>query len=105
MRGRCVSALPAADFESLLERPSESVLDADLPAAVEVCFSGAFRCDNALPAADLDFADVDELESVFDALVAAGLEVTSFLATRYSLLRSNAGNKGTDIGTMAVPLD
>jgi hypothetical protein len=65
-------------------------LDAAVPAAEEVCFSGAFRCDNALPAADLDFADVDELESVFDALVAAGLEVTSFLAMRYSLLRSNA---------------
>jgi hypothetical protein len=79
-----VSALPAADFESLEVRPSRSVFDAAFAAADDVVFSGALRWDSALPAADLEALPVEELDRVFDPLRAAGLEVTSFLAMQLS---------------------
>ena len=85
--GFWLSALPAADRESLLDRPSESVFEALVAAAAEVSFCGDLRCASALPAADLDFAEVSLLASVFDALVAAGFEVDSFLAMTLSVSR------------------
>jgi len=79
-RGFCVSALPAADLESLEVRPSLRVFDAAFAAGCDVTFCGAFRWDSALPAADFEAFPVEELERVFEALRAAGLDVTSFLA-------------------------
>jgi len=78
--GRCERALPAADFEELLVRPSLSTLDAALPARLEVCFAGAFRCESALPPAVLDFEPVDLLRIVLDAAEAARRPVTLDLA-------------------------
>jgi hypothetical protein len=72
----CESALPAADFDALLVRPSLSVFDAAVAASLDVDFDGAFVCERALPAADFDFALVDLLERVSEALEAAVLPVT-----------------------------
>ena len=55
----CAKALPAADFEALLVRPSFNTDEAALAAFVEVVFLGALVWANALPAAVLDFAPVD----------------------------------------------
>lgn len=74
--GVCANALPAADFEALLVRPSRSVFEAADAAVWLVCLAGALRCDRALPPAVFDASPVDLLESVLDALVAAGLLVT-----------------------------
>lgn len=82
--GFWLSALPAADFESLDVRPSRSVFEAAFAAAEDVDFPGALRWDRALPAADLEALPVEELERVFEALRAADLEVTSFLAMNFS---------------------
>lgn len=68
---RCDNALPAADFEALLVRPSLRVLDAAVAAPDPVCFFGALTCDNALPAAFLEWDPVEILVNVFDALLAA----------------------------------
>ena len=79
--GVCDNALPAADFEVLLVRPSRRVWEAALAAFLPVCLAGAFRCDIALPAADFEALPVDVLVSVFEALLAAGPLVTfRFLA-------------------------
>lgn len=69
--GFCASALPAADFDVLLVRPSRSIFDAADAALGDVTFLGALRCDNALPPAVFDFCPVDLLRSVLDALLAA----------------------------------
>ena len=84
--GVCAKALAAADLEALLERPSDSVLEAADAAFLLVCFFGAEVCDNALPAADLDFVPVDLEASVFDAFLATDLLVTFlfFLAISFS---------------------
>ena len=71
LRPFCASALPAADFDDLLVRPSRSTFDAALAARAEVCFLGAFRCDKALPPADFDAVPVALLRIVFDAAFAA----------------------------------
>jgi len=78
--GFCARALPAADLDALLVRPSRSVLDAAEAAFELVCFAGALCCDKALPAADFDFPPVDFERIVFEALLAAFLLVT-FLFT------------------------
>ena len=72
----CANALPAADLEALLVRPSESVFEAAEAAFLPVCFFGAPVCDNALAAADLDFLPVDLEVSVFEAFLATDLLVT-----------------------------
>jgi hypothetical protein len=69
--GFCANALPAADLESLLVRPSLNTFDAAVAAFAEVTFSGALVCDSVLPAAVFDFWAVLVLVSVFDALDAA----------------------------------
>jgi hypothetical protein len=69
--GFCERALPAADFDAALVRPSRSVLDAALPALAEVDFPGALTWDSALPAAVFDAAPVDLLPKVFEAWDAA----------------------------------
>ena len=67
----CASALPAADFDVALVRPSRRVLDAFFATAADVFRFGDFRCDRALPAALFDFGEVERLFSVLDAFVAA----------------------------------
>jgi len=67
----CESALPAADFEAALVRPSRITLEAALAAFDEVVFLGASVCESALPAAAFDLEPVEPLCSVFDALDAA----------------------------------
>jgi hypothetical protein len=73
------SALPAADLDGWLVRPSRSVFEAALAALGDVDLEGDFVCDNALPAAFLEAAPVDLLFSVFEALDAADLLVTLVL--------------------------
>ena len=73
-------ALPAADFDALLDLPSWSTFDAAVAAFAEVCFLGALFWDSALPAAVLDFEPVDLLVNVFEALLAAFLLVTFLFA-------------------------
>ena len=70
------SALPAADFDVLLVRPSRRVADAFFATFFDVVRLGALRCDSALPADDFDFVDVLRSRSVLDALPAAFLPVT-----------------------------
>lgn len=65
------SALPAADFELALVRPSRSTLDAALAAVEEVTFLGALVCESALPPAVLEVLLVLLLAIVFDAADAA----------------------------------
>jgi hypothetical protein len=55
VEGLCAKALPAADFDSLLVRPSNNTFDAAEAAFADVNFSGALVCDSALAAAVLDF--------------------------------------------------
>lgn len=74
-------ALPAADFELLLVRPSLSVLDAAEAAFEEVCFFGADFWERALPAAVFDVLPVEPLVSVFAALEAAFCPVLFLFAT------------------------
>jgi hypothetical protein len=80
LAGRWVSAEPAAPFAAFVERGSRSVLDAAVPALLDVCLSGALRCTSALPADDFAAGLDLGFESVFDAFVAAGFEVVSFFA-------------------------
>lgn len=68
--GFCDRALPAADFDVLLVRPSRRTWDAALAAFGDVTFV-VFRCDKALPAADLDALPVTPDFNVFEALEAA----------------------------------
>ncbi|MBA3673274.1 MAG: hypothetical protein H0W68_14780 [Gemmatimonadaceae bacterium] len=70
------SALPAADFESLDDRPSRSVADDFFAAFADVFLLGDFRCDSALPAALFDLGEVLRPWRVFDALDAAFLPVS-----------------------------
>jgi hypothetical protein len=60
-------ALPAADFDALLVRPSRRVFEAAEAALAEVVLLDPVW-DSALPAADLDAWPVDLLVRVFDAL-------------------------------------
>ena len=84
--GVCAKALPAADLDALLVRPSDSVLEATDAAFLLVCFFGAPVWANALPAADLDFLPVDLDVSVCEAFLATDLLVTFlfFLAISFS---------------------
>ena len=85
--GVCDKALPAADLEVLLVRPSRRVVEAAEAAGLLVCLAGVLRWDIALPAADFEDLPVDLVVSVFDALLAAGLLVTFlFLAMIMFLL-------------------
>ena len=83
--GLCESALPAADLEVLLVRPSRSVFDAADAALLEVTFFGAFRCDSALPAEDFDVRPVDFPRNVLEALLAAGFLVVLLFAILHLL--------------------
>lgn len=77
--GRWEMALPAADFDVLLVRPSLRTDEAALAAFFEVTFFGLFVWDKALPAEVFDFAPVDLLLSVEDAFFAAlGLVTLDF---------------------------
>jgi hypothetical protein len=71
----CERALPAADLDAALVRPSRSVFDAAVAALLDVVSAGESRCVSALPAADLDALLVDSLDSVFEAFDAAALPV------------------------------
>lgn len=82
----CAKALPAADFDALLVRPSSKTFEAAEAALADVCFAGAFRCDNALPPAVFDFEPVDLLRIVLDALLAAVLPVTFLFVAIIGLL-------------------
>ena len=73
---RWESALPAADLEALLVRPSRNVFDAAVAAFVEVVFFGALRCDKALPEDVFVVLPVLLLRSVFDADEPAFFPVT-----------------------------
>jgi hypothetical protein len=75
----CERALPAADLEVALVRPSLSVLDAADAALLDVVSVGELRCVSALPAADFDDLLVDGLDRVLEAVEAAALLVC-FLA-------------------------
>ena len=77
-------ALPAADLEALLVRPSLNTFDAAFDAFGEVCFLGAFVWDRALPAADFEDFPVDLLFNVFEALLAVLLLVTFLFAIFFS---------------------
>jgi len=72
------NALPAADFEALLVRPSRRVLDAAEAAFAEVVFLGALVWLKALPDDVFELLPVDLLVRVFDALEAAFFPVTFF---------------------------
>jgi hypothetical protein len=72
-------ALPAADLEALLVRPSFSTLDAAEAALAEVVFWGALVWLRALPDAVLELLPVDLLVRVFAALKAAFFPVTFFV--------------------------
>jgi hypothetical protein len=71
LKGVCDNALPAADLEVLLVRPSDSVLDAARAACDPVCRFGVPVCESALPPADFDLPLVLLLVNVFDAFLAA----------------------------------
>jgi hypothetical protein len=73
--GVCASVLAAADFDSLLVRPSVNVFDAAVAAGGFVCFLVVPVCDSALAAADFDVLPVDSDDRVCDALVATDLLV------------------------------
>lgn len=77
----CASALPAADFELSLVRPSRNVFEAALAAVADVSFLGALVCERALPAAVLDALLVDLSFRVFEALDAEVLPVTFLFVT------------------------
>ena len=70
----CDSALPAADFDLALVRPSRSVDDAFFAAFVRVFFRVPV-CESALPAADFDFDDVERLRITEDDFFATLLLV------------------------------
>ncbi len=80
------SALPAADFEAALVRPSRNTPEAALAACGDVVLFGALVCERALPAALRDLAPVEPLVSVFDAFDAALPPVVSPLAIATSEL-------------------
>jgi hypothetical protein len=65
--GVCDSALAAAVFDSLLVRPSLSVLDAAVAAVLPVCFDDVLACERALAAAVFDVFPVEPEAKVFDA--------------------------------------
>jgi hypothetical protein len=67
----CDSALPAADLDALLVRPSRSVFEAAEAALDDVVLLGAFDWESALPAALFDALPVAWFVSVLDALDAA----------------------------------
>jgi len=69
--GLCDNALPVADFDALLVRPSRKTDDAELAAFAEVTRLGAFVWESALPAAVFDFVPVLPLLRVLEALLAA----------------------------------
>lgn len=70
---RCDSALPAADLDAVLVRPSRSTFEAAAAVAADVT-SRDFVCVSALPAALFEAFPVSGLRSVCDAaLAAAGL--------------------------------
>ena len=77
--GVCDSALPAADFDALLVRPSLSVFDAAVAAVLLVCFDDVLACESALAAAVFDVIPIDPEVNVFDAFDAALLLVTLLL--------------------------
>ncbi len=79
-----LNALPAADFDALLVRPSRITAEAALAALGEVTRLGALVCDNALPAAVFDFEPVEGVRSVFDELRAAAGRVTFDFAILFS---------------------
>ena len=63
----CDRALPAADFDAALVRPSRSTLEAAVAACADVCSWGAPFCVSALPAALLEALPVDWLDSTLEA--------------------------------------
>lgn len=65
------NALPAADFEVLLVRPSLTTFDAECAADFEVVLFGAPVCESALPADVFDLSPVESSVKVLDALDAA----------------------------------
>ena len=67
----CASALAAADFESLLVRPSLRIFDAAEASDSDIVFFGALICDNALPAAVFVLVPDSGFFNAFDALDAA----------------------------------
>jgi hypothetical protein len=71
----CERALPAADLEFALVRPSLSVFDAAVAALLDVASVEELRCVSALPAADFDDLLVDALDRVLEAFEAAALLV------------------------------
>lgn len=73
--GVCASALPAADLDLLLVRPSRMVEDAALAADFDVWRFGVPVWDSALPPADFDLELVERLVSVLDAAREADLPV------------------------------
>lgn len=89
--GVWANALPAADFELSLVRPSVKVLDAAVAASLPVCFFGA-ACDSALPAADLDDFPVDSDAKVREASVATESLVTFEFFFDTNLLLRNPGS-------------
>ncbi|MBI3728241.1 MAG: hypothetical protein HY254_07895 [Burkholderiales bacterium] len=76
----CANALPAADFDCVLVRPSRNTCEAALAAEGEVCFFGALVCDKALAAAVFEFAPVALLCRVLEADVAALVPVVLVFA-------------------------
>jgi hypothetical protein len=80
-------ALPAADFDFLLVRPSLSVFDAAFAAVSDVVFMGFWAWDRALAAAVLDAFAVFELLRVFEAFVAASSPVVFGFAFAMFALR------------------
>ena len=91
----CDRALPAADLEAGLVRPSLRVLDAAVAALGLVCLDGDFVCDRALAAADFEAAPVDFDVSVCEDLLAAFLLVTFgfLLAIMFSSFNEPAGER------------
>jgi hypothetical protein len=71
----CERALPAADLDAALVRPSRSVFDAAVAALLDVVSFGELRCVSALPAADFEVLLVDGLDKVLEAFEAAALLV------------------------------
>lgn len=71
-----MSALPAADFDLVLDCPSRKVVDAFFAVADDVARRGAPRCERALPAALFDFGELARFLRVLDVFDAAFLPVT-----------------------------
>lgn len=82
-------ALPAADFDALLVRPSLSVLAAADAAFLLVCLGGALVWERALPAEAFDVLPVDLDVKVWEALLAACLLVTFVFLLAIAFLTFN----------------